>query len=80
MARDNVPAACREAWAERPPEQPERIADFQAKIVIRHPFRVEEVLTSLDEASTELSNEQLEAIAGGLLQMPFALEDDPLAE
>ena len=43
-------------------------------------FTVEEVLSSVDEASTELSDEQLEAVAGGLLEMPFALDDDPLAE
>ena len=43
-------------------------------------FAAEEVLSSVDAASTELSNEQLEAVAGGLLEMPFALEDDPLAE
>ena len=43
-------------------------------------FTAEEVLSSVDEASTELSDEQLEAVAGGLLDMPFALDDDPLAE
>ncbi len=43
-------------------------------------FEVEEVLSSVDEASTELNDEQLEAVAGGLLEMPFALDDDPLAE
>lgn len=42
-------------------------------------FTVEEVLTSVDEASTALSDEQLESVAGGLLEMPFALDDDPLA-
>ena len=39
-------------------------------------FTAEEVLSSVDDASTELSDEQLEAVAGGLLQMPFALDDD----
>ena len=39
-------------------------------------FTAEEVLSSADDVSTELSNEQLEAIAGGLLEMPFALDDD----
>ena len=43
-------------------------------------FTAEEVLNSVGEASTELSDEQLEAVAGGLLDMPFALDDDPLAE
>ena len=43
-------------------------------------FTADEVLSSVDEASTELSDEQLEAVAGGLLEMPFALDDDPLAE
>ena len=43
-------------------------------------FTVDEVLSSVDEASTELSDEQLEAVAGGLLEMPFALDDDRLAE
>ncbi|MCH8149644.1 MAG: Nif11-like leader peptide family RiPP precursor [Planctomycetes bacterium] len=43
-------------------------------------FTPEEVLASVDEASTELSDEQLEAVAGGLLDMPFALDDDPLAK
>ncbi len=43
-------------------------------------FTAEEVLSSVDEASTALSDEQLEAVAGGLLEMPFALDDDPLAE
>lgn len=43
-------------------------------------FTAEEVLSSVDEASTVLSDEQLEAVAGGLLEMPFALDDDPLAE
>ena len=43
-------------------------------------FTAEEVLSSVDEASTELSDQQLEAVAGGLLEMPFALDDDPLAE
>ena len=43
-------------------------------------FTAQEVLSSVDEASTELSDEQLEAVAGGLLEMPFALDDDPLAE
>ena len=43
-------------------------------------FTAEEVLSSVDEASSELSDEQLEAVAGGLLDMPFALDDDPLAE
>ena len=42
-------------------------------------FTAEEVLSSVDEASSELSDEQLEAVAGGLLDMPFALDDDPLA-
>ncbi|MCH8149642.1 MAG: Nif11-like leader peptide family RiPP precursor [Planctomycetes bacterium] len=42
-------------------------------------FTAEEVLFSVDEASTALSDEQLEAVAGGLLEMPFALDDDPLA-
>ncbi len=42
-------------------------------------FTTEEVLSSVDEASTDLSDEQLEAVAGGLLDMPFALDDDPLA-
>ena len=39
-------------------------------------FMAEEVLSSVDDASTELSDEQLEAVAGGLLEMPFALDDD----
>ena len=43
-------------------------------------FTAGEVLSSVDEASTELSDEQLEAVAGGLLEMPFALDDDPLAK
>ncbi|MCH8241276.1 MAG: Nif11-like leader peptide family RiPP precursor, partial [Planctomycetes bacterium] len=43
-------------------------------------FTAGEVLSSVDEASTVLSDEQLEAVAGGLLEMPFALDDDPLAE
>ena len=41
-------------------------------------FSAEEVLDSVEDASTELSDEQLEAVAGGLLEMPFALDDDPL--
>ena len=43
-------------------------------------FTTGEVLSSVDEASTELSDEQLEAVAGGLLEMPFPLDGDPLAE
>ena len=43
-------------------------------------FTAEEVLSSVEEASAELSDEQLEAVAGGLVEMPFALDDDPLAE
>jgi predicted ribosomally synthesized peptide with nif11-like leader len=43
-------------------------------------FTVEEVLDSVDEATTELSDEQLEAVAGGLLDMPFALDDSPRPE
>jgi len=42
-------------------------------------FTPEAVRASVDEAATELSDEQLEAVAGGLLDMPFALDDDPLA-
>lgn len=38
----------------------------------------EDVLSSVDEASTVLSDEQLEAVAGGLLEMPFARDDEPL--
>jgi predicted ribosomally synthesized peptide with nif11-like leader len=41
-------------------------------------FMTEDVLSSVDEASTVLSDEQLETVAGGLLDMPFALDDDPL--
>ena len=41
-------------------------------------FKAEDVLSSVDEASTVLSDEQLETVAGGLLDMPFALDDDPL--
>ena len=41
-------------------------------------FSAEDVLSSVDEASTVLSDEQLETIAGGLLEMPFARNDDPL--
>ena len=43
-------------------------------------FTAEEVLSSVEEASTELGDEQLEAVAGGLLKMPFALDDDPHEE
>ncbi len=43
-------------------------------------FTVEEVLESVDEATTELSDEQLEAVAGGLLDMPFALDGPPLPD
>ena len=43
-------------------------------------FMAEDVLSSVNEASTVLSDEQLEAVAGGLLEIPFALDDDPLAE
>ena len=43
-------------------------------------FTAEEVLSSVDEASSELNDEQLEAVAGGLLDMPFALDDDPFVE
>ena len=39
-------------------------------------FTAEEVLSSVDDASAELSDAQLEAVAGGLLEMPFALDDD----
>ena len=42
-------------------------------------FTAAEVLSSVDEASTELSDEQLESVAGGLLEMPFALDEDPFA-
>ena len=38
----------------------------------------EDVLSSVDEASAVLSDDQLETVAGGLLEMPFALDDDPL--
>ncbi len=41
-------------------------------------FTAEDVLSSVDEASTVLSDKQLEVVAGGLLEMPFALDDDPL--
>ena len=41
-------------------------------------LKVEDVLSSVDEASTALSDEQLEAVAGGLLERPFALDDGPL--
>ncbi len=43
-------------------------------------FRAEEVLSSVDEASAVLSDEQLEAVAGGLLEMPFAWDDNRLAD
>ena len=43
-------------------------------------FTAEEVLSSVDDASAELCDEQLEAVAGGLLEMPFALDDDSPAE
>ncbi len=43
-------------------------------------FTVEDVLSSVDDVATELSDEQLEAVAGGLLEMPFALDDDSPAE
>ena len=43
-------------------------------------FMAEDVLSSVNEASTVLSDEQLETVAGGLLGIPFALDDDPLAE
>ena len=39
-------------------------------------FTADEVLSSVDEVSNELSDAQLEAVAGGLLEMPFALDDD----
>ncbi len=39
-------------------------------------FTAEEVLSSVDDVSIELSDAQLEAVAGGLLYMPFALDDD----
>ena len=41
-------------------------------------FTADEVMASVEEASTELSDQQMEAVAGGLLEMPFALDDDPL--
>ncbi len=43
-------------------------------------FTVEAVLSSVDDVSTELSDAQLEAVAGGLLEMPFALDDEPPTE
>ena len=35
----------------------------------------EDVLASTEQVSAELSDEQLEAVAGGLLRMPFAVTD-----
>lgn len=37
---------------------------------------LEEARDDFTEADTELNDERLEAIAGGLLQMPFARSDD----
>ena len=39
-------------------------------------FTVDEVLSLVEEATAELSDEQLEAVAGGLLSMPFPLDED----
>ena len=43
-------------------------------------FTVDEVLSSVEEATGEMSDEQLEAVAGGLLGMPFPLYEDPYPE
>ena len=43
-------------------------------------FMAEDVLSSVDEASAVLSDDQLETVAGGLLDLPLSMDDDPLAE
>ena len=43
-------------------------------------FTAAEDVFSVNDVSNELSDAQLEAVAGGLLEMPFALDDESPAE
>lgn len=40
-------------------------------------FTVEEARALIDEVATELNDEQLEAVAGGLIGMPFPITRKP---
>ncbi len=84
MSSDDLRAFRRRVQVDSPLHEALKRARAEATVAVGasagFKFTAEEVLSSVDEASTELSDEQLEAVAGGLLEMPFALDDDPLAE
>ena len=84
MSLDDLQTFRRRVQIESPLHQALKRARAEATVAVGasdgFTFTTKDVLSSVNEASTELSNEQLEAVAGGLLDMSFAWDDDPLAK